>query len=454
MKRALSWTLGGVSAFIAIYVGYAHVASWHVVGQYAQPSIQERFESESRFREVFTESHRGPLSAQVTPHGLHITGQTSAPDGTPAWLQFVSKERRLEDDVVMHMRFRVADRASYDLNVGIARGDDPLSARELKLGLSNHPEHPEYRLLGDHWLGGERPMGDRVLSDFRHRVPFTNPEGVHVVTLRVSPNTHMLHAAVDDIDAGSFDIAWWTGTPVQFAFGLVGRDPGQAVDVTIEQVSYDPIISPFELPVFVERFDGKILDPDRWQVKMAEGSLAESSLQLAQGLHLRGRALPQSASSRWIHPVRLLGLPMDLGSFELAFKLRASELHDARVVVGMVDMTDLLREADNWRGYTVGLREDPQGRGAFIAGAWGDTGQLDYLPLPQVDAAAEHEIILRWDAATRQGVTLVDGKQVDERKYDLQAFERTAIVIDTSTLPPAGAVDVVIRELRYSHPRR
>jgi hypothetical protein len=286
--------LFAVGILVAIYLVYAHVAALHDgLIRASGVAWSTRFAEPTEFTRDFDtdKSADFDVDARVGALAVHRTGGPG--DGHA---KLLSKPMHF-DGGMARMRFRVKERAAYDVFVGLERADHP--DKRLWLVLRNDVDHPSFRLEGTDGLRGPTPP-ESLLDYVDGTDVMTMSDEWHVLALRFEPTSQTTEVSIDDVPVASRLVGWSGGFDARLVFGVRDRQ-ASAINVEIAEVGWNPQDgrAPERVPDFEDMFAAARLDPLRWQVFFQKewrvDSGIEPSFETGHGLLLRGRGLSQSA---------------------------------------------------------------------------------------------------------------------------------------------------------------
>lgn len=440
LRQAASYALFGAAGFVALYVAYAHFASWRTSARYRELPTAASFASESDLTRSFTVRAEGGLTHALTGGELRVTG-TSAAAG--AHVELSSGVRSLEESV-LSLRFKVATPGAYDVTLGLAAEHTGEGPQTIAYGLRNETAAPGYAWDGSalHAMPGLRGRGlpGEELGE-KVRTPFTEPEAWHELTIHVSPSLHRISASVDGVPTGSFLSEWIAGTPVRLVFGVRAREPGQAVDVAIAEVTSTPRPGEAQALDWTDRFGGKVVDPRRWSIHSFRSEVLDVALVPSKaGLVATGRA-----TSRVTDPS--LAFLLDTPSFPMSSVyvravVEARSLDRAAFFVGV---SSALGGA-HLRFFDAGVHG--KDREAMLSGHWGRDAQVRFSDTKERAASETFTLEIDIDAKTRVARAKLDGRLLGEHVTDLQPREHVRVRFGAVLDDAEGRFDFTVRELR------
>src|SRR5207244_13066343 len=104
--RGVAIVLTAVTAFLLVYVAYAHVASWSGRGERELLTYTQLLRSEASLAERFETRGRGALQTSFEGGVLRVAGSSGDDAAHPADRRFVGPAQRLDDRVRVALRFR------------------------------------------------------------------------------------------------------------------------------------------------------------------------------------------------------------------------------------------------------------------------------------------------------------------------------------------------------------
>lgn len=445
---ALAWALGAAGVFVALYVAYAHVASIATAGRYVEEPILERFESSADLGGRFDVSTGGGLSHEIVGRRVRVFGKSEA--AGEARYELRSPVRQLTEGTLV-MRFRVASAAAYDVMVGVESERSGKGPRAIRFGLQNDVTRAGYAWVGDPLtsISGVGVVSDAPdLLEQERRVAFTEPSEWHEIAVRFSASLHQAFATVDGVPSSSVRTEWYAGLPVRLVFGVRAREAGQAVDVEIEHVAYQPVAKEPQALDFEDSFNGKVVDPRRFQVQQADSFWLDSRARPSPaGLLLEGKAGRMATP----HPgVVLHTHTFPLSSVYARARVRVRSILHSGFFLGL---TSSLAGA-HMRLFDLGFFDDaprPDGRPRlqpFLAGHWQHNGQSAFERMDQVFEDEELDLEIDYDGKTRTARARVNGHAFAEHTLDLQPREHVRVRFGVNLNEGDAAYELVIRDFR------
>jgi hypothetical protein len=401
-----------LAAVLAVYVAYAHAASWRRVSQALEMPVALRFDRADWARLVEVEAH----GIDATSEGGVLRVRAPHPEAG-ASLDLVGPVRSM-GEVEVRLRFRLESRADVDVGAGMVLADKTAS---VGFGARDDSMRPSWRFFGQ-----QDSHAPYTAIDPQRFVPL-EAGGEHEIVLRVSPDLHVVLGTVDGNEVSSHFATWMDGTSVRPTIFVRARG-ARPIDLTILQCDWVPLLRDTRPRNFEDRFDGKVLDPVSWRLLRSDGASADGSFEpTGSGLRLRGRGLnPMRAGAV---AMGLIGQTFRLGSFRARLEFEAKHLHRSRISFGVSNL--LLGFAD-WRDFETGVADGPKGTDPFIAGQWEGDQQFQVSPIPGVaNGIMRGELGLDYDAATGLATASIDGRVLMTRRLDFQPPEEVRVEIFT-----------------------
>lgn len=430
-----------VGILVAVYLVYAHVAALHD-GLIRANSVgwSTRFPEPTAFARDF-DTDKSPefdVDVRVGSLGVHRTGGPG--DGH---VKVLSKAMHFDGGMV-RVRFRVRERAAYDVFVGIERADHP--DKRLWLVLRNDVDYPTFRLEGTDGLRGPTPP--QSLLDYVDGTDVIAPNDEwHVLALRFEPTSQTTEVSIDDVPVASRLVGWSGGFDARLVFGVRDRQ-ASAINVEIAEVQWDPQAgrAPERVPDFEDMFKGAHLDPLRWQVFFqnewrVESGIHPGSFETGHGLLLHGRGLSQSAPGT-MTPVQICTLPFPLTPTFIDLVWDAQTLDHASAFVSIANLSGT-------RSVTVELANHGEATNQVVV-----RGHLDGKIVPEtfdgpVLASGHAGFAIAYDSWFRTLRVSNEGKQIFEHGFGLTRDEFVRVCVGDD-VNPEGRADVLLERF-YLH---
>jgi hypothetical protein len=335
VKKYVVKILFGLGFFVAAYVLYAHVAALHaVVLRSGEHPWTTRFSEPSAFQRDFATDRSADFDVDARVGAVGVVRNGAPGDGHAT---FRSKAFHF-DGGRTRVEFRVAERAAYDVFVGLERADQP--EKRLAVVLRNDPEKPSFRLEGTDGLRGPTPQeslleyvdGDAIMRD---------PGVWHTLGLRFEPTSQETEISIDDVPVASHLVGWTGGFDARVVFGVRDRH-ADAVHVDFAEIEWLPQAEREleRLPDLDERFLGVRLDPVRWNVFLDKDWRADGSVspyETGNGLLLHAVGTSQSAAGV-MQPIAICTLPFSLTPTRVEVDWDALDLDHADAFVSLTNL--------------------------------------------------------------------------------------------------------------------
>lgn len=421
--------LFAVGILVAIYLVYAHVAALHDgLIRASGVAWSTRFAEPTEFTRDFDtdKSADFDVDARVGALAVHRTGGPG--DGHA---KLLSKPMHF-DGGMARMRFRVKERAAYDVFVGLERADHP--DKRLWLVLRNDVDHPSFRLEGTDGLRGPTPP-ESLLDYVDGTDVMTMSDEWHVLALRFEPTSQTTEVSIDDVPVASRLVGWSGGFDARLVFGVRDRQ-ASAINVEIAEVGWNPQDgrAPERVPDFEDMFAAARLDPLRWQVFFQKewrvDSGIEPSFETGHGLLLRGRGLSQSAPGV-MTPVRICTLPFPLTPMFIDLMWDAQTLDHASAFVSITNV-------NGTRSVEVELANHGGTANELVV-----RGQLDGKVVPETfdgpELASHAGLAIAYDSWFRTLRVSSEGKKIFEHGFGLTRDEFVRVCVGDNVNPEGRA---------------
>jgi hypothetical protein len=441
-----------LTAFVVFYEAYAHVASLVTMREYELASYDVRLDSEQRLA-TFASTSGGGLAREIRGGAVHVLGTSAT--GQPAFVRFAGPVQRLDDAVATRLRFRTQTAGAYDVYVGLelADGDANAPAARRVVAVMRNGGSPRFTIEGDVKSLGAR----KIVNASSPVVPFASDaadggvpdesaasEQSHELVLVHAAYIHRLSASFDSLPVASAESQWWMGTRVRLIFGVVAREAGVAVDVSLEDAAVEQLPRPTTLAPFDERFSGRLLDPRRWTVIVPDGIKGETSYDVdpKRGLAVRARSL---GFADFQAGFVLLTPPTPLASFSLKARLDVEALKGSGFVIGLVGSG-----YSPARSFDFGFKGEEDGKiGVLSAGHWSGDGQFGMV-VSESWRGREATLALAYDARTGKASASLDGwRTIAEHKLDLIAGDTVQLRIAANLQAADAKLDLLIKEVVF-----
>ncbi|HEX4514189.1 MAG TPA: hypothetical protein VH054_11655 [Polyangiaceae bacterium] len=409
--KAARIALTAIAVFVAVYVVYAHLASWRTAREYERESATESLATEHALHQS------GALTYHMDGASLVVVGDTGS---APATLEWTAPPRRL-GEILLAMRVRAT---SHDVVASIGL-EDTRDGRRVAVAIHT----------------GAKPIVALDGAASERAVPLERPETAHEITLRLSPELHLAAFAVDGVFVGSAAMSLDAGALVR-TFHLVEAGAGEHVEVAIESVHVVGIPREADPVAFDERFEGQVIDPIRWRLLSADGWTAESHAMTSGGLVLDARALRGSGAAM----AGIVGPTFSLRSFRATARVHVERAKHASMFFGVTNTHGGLPQ---WRAFDVGLLDGAEGMQPFSAGHWSRDGQNSLRVFPRTAGTDDVDAFIEYDAATGVGRAGLGASPLIEKPLDLEPLEDVQLHLGINLSGPDADARIVVGEVRF-----
>jgi hypothetical protein len=433
VKKHAVKALFGLGFLVAAYVLYAHVAALRaIVIHNGDVGWTTRFPDPGAFKSNFTFDKGSDFDVDVRVGAVDVTRSGPPGDGHAT---FRSKPFHFDGGMVL-LRFRVAERAAYDVVVGLERADQP--DKRLAVVLRNDPEKPSFRLEGTDALRGPTPR-DSLLEYLDGNEVMSDMSEWHTLGLRFEPTSQETEISIDNVPVASHLVGWSGGFDARMFFGVRDRH-ADAIHVDFAELEWRPQTERDleRVPDFDEQFLGVRLDPVRWNVFFEKDWHSEGSIapyETGNGLLLRAAGTSQSAPGV-MRPVAICTLPFSLTPTRIEVNWDARVLDHADVFASLTNLAGT-------RNIEVALTNRGGDDKQLVI-----RGQLDGKFLqeefegPKLPSGKAH-LLLVYDSWFRKLHLSVDDVEVFEHPFGLQRDEFVHVCVGDH-MSPGGHAEVVL----------
>lgn len=440
MNRHLVWfaqALGVLSAFLAVYVGYSHVASILTASEYDGRPVDEQFDSLASLTSRWEVRTRGDIHYDVENGRLHVSAPATTAGEFPR-LDLVGPVRRLGE---LRARFRVKKPLQGAVDIGIGVETAESNAQTLQAMASHSGELTSYRLWGH--VDSLNRRSEAAIELARAPQSTESPSDVSTIELRLSPSTLQALLLVDGVPQTSRWSDWPAGTAVRFVAHVAARERGQPIDVELTELQFEPLVHDTREFDFVDHLNGKFIDPRRWWIERGAPELALVTFGPSpEGLHTTAHARAVNRPEA----ITALRTPiMSLGAFDASMDVSIKELTRGAV---FLSMSNMLFGASS-RKFVVGVLGGDDGlKHGFALGNWTADNQVTFrLLAPVKDDRAR--VRMHYDASTRRAKACIDDHCDLDEKLDLEPTEQVTFSLVTELNAPNGAFDLLVREVAF-----
>ena len=430
-KKIIVRTLFVLGFIVAAYVLYAHVAELRTVSdrRHGEPWTA-KFDEPKTLASKFTIDTTPDLHVDANV-GMVTVGREGGPGTGQATLR--SMPIRFDGGLV-RARFRVRERASYDVFVGLERDGQP--DKRLWFVLRNDPATPSFRIEGAGGMNGPTFKGEAVLDYVSAPDVIREDQEWHTLSLRFESASQQVELAIDDVPVASRLVGWESGFDARVVFGVRDRNAA-ALAVDFAEIDWDPHAGrePTRLPEFTDEFLGARLDPLRWRALFQNEWRVAGSLgpfETGRGLLLRGQGLQGSAPGV-MTPVQICTLPFELTPTRVEVDWELETLSHAALNITLGNLVGS-------RSVAVDIANVGEGDPRIMI-----RGQLDESVVPSVfdgpaiPAAKRMRLQLEYDSWLRTLRVLKDDTKVFEHRFGLQRNEFVRVCLGEQVYPEGRA---------------
>ncbi len=422
-----------VGFLVSAYVVYAHVAALHaLIVHDGDRQWTTRFPEPSAFARDFSPDQTADFVTDVEVGSIKLGRNGGAGEGHAT---FRSKPF-LFDGGMVSLRFRVGERAAYDVFVGLERADR--TEKRLAVVLRNDPDKPSFRLDGTDTMRGPTPR--ESLLDYVDGGSIVTATGEwHTLGLRFEPTSQETEISIDDVPVASHLAGWTAGFDARVVFGVRDRH-ADAVHVEVGELGWRPQTERDleRVPDFDERFLGVRLDPVRWNAFFEKDWRSDGSLapyETGNGLLLHAIGTSKSAPDI-MRPVAICTLPFELTPTRVEVDWDAEALDHADAFVSLANLAAT-------RGVEVALaNRGGADKQIVIRGQLDGKFLQDEFEGPKLTSGKVH-VLLVYDSWFRKLHVSVDDVDVFEHAFGLQRDEFVHACVGDH-VSPGGRADVVL----------
>lgn len=408
--RMIYVVLTAVSLLTVIYVAYVHLLAARHTKVSGVADFNVAFGAESGLPEGATVRTKGNLLAKPEGDALVVRG-----DAEPGDELVVLLPARRYEDALASLVFEAPDAPGVEVFVGLEDAHE--ESRKVTAGYVTDPAAPLAYVGGD-TSGPYRDM--RAWDDAR--AP-GDAKGRHNVALQFAPMFGAATGLVDGMPRASVSSGWLRGTEARLFFGVRFRERLPGARVALDGLGLRTV--DWTLPSFEDGFSGEFVDPQRYDVTFPDPAIAKLDMSMAKG---GGVVLDAKAHAVFGDHVPLFMLrtsPFLLRDLTVKVDLTVEELDEASVFFGLMG-SSAWTPADRIFDVAVSKRGEPEAN-VFSGGSWTGTGGLSFDPIGKAALPYRVKIEIRYDAATRKGTSIVDGKTIGEHVLDLKPLDFVAL---------------------------
>jgi hypothetical protein len=254
---------------------------------------------------------------------------------------------------------------------------------------------------------------------------------------------HELSASFDRTPIASAASQWWMGTRVRMVFGVVAREAGAVVDVSLEDAAYEQLPRPTTLAPFDERFSGRMLDLRRRTVIVPDGIAGATSYEVdpkrGLGVHARSLGLADFRPG-----FVLLTPPTPLDSFSLEARLDVDVLKGSGFVIGLVGSG-----YSPARSFDFGLKGADDGTMSVLsAGHWSGDRQFGLVLSDRWQGHAA-KLEISYSARSGKVSASTDGRSISEHKLDLIPGDTIQLRVAANLQGADAKLALLIKEIVF-----
>ena len=406
-RRTVFVFCAALSAFVLVYVVYAHVLSATRMAAGPPQDFRESFGVSDGLPRGYDVRKRGTLGWTARGGVLSIEGAGHAGDE----LVFTAAPHRFEDSVMV-LRFRSRSSEPLEVFVGLEAKDRAVSSAYVIAPT------PFVHIGGD--ISGPFRSGEAV-EDARIDGGGASEEW-HTLAFQIAPRYSTAAAFVDGKPVVSTAVLWPQAVDSRIAIGVRLRGDVTHANVEIDSLSMqtlDELASSFD-----DTFNGEILDSQRWIVQYPDFNIATLDVRLAKGkgLLLDGKVTGIVGEHTPFYFVRTP--PFALRSFHATADFTVAEIKDARVFFGIIG-------SSSWTSmdklFDVAVLERGGKSLSDATGAWSDNGEVRFEIGPEMTFPRRLRLELDYDAKSGVGTALVDDKVVSKHRLDLKPLDMVSL---------------------------
>jgi hypothetical protein len=440
VKRTIATASVLVGAFLAIYVVYAHVASWRMAAR-TPTAWSTRLQQPDLRAEGFTVAREG-LDATMVGGALTVGGAT----GRPGFFRAGQRSVRF-DSARLQVQFQTGERAAYDVLVGFQRADDP--SRRIAFAFANDGSAPRLRLIGVDAPTGPPHEGDGILDEIdADTAAVLGPGQRHELAIRFDGTRHRIELFVDDTPVRTHTTGWMAGIDVVPFFGVEERVAGTNPHVTFDTVVFAPVPSGPPLRGFnvLDVFPGNVPDPLFWHTNLpalyvgATGGLGR--VESGSGLRLRGRATSAVPHGE-IVPLEVCTNPVELAPM---FMETVWTVH----TLAFATLYTRIENTEGSRSMAAGVHATASGDDHWLFFGMADGGLDERVEQgAAVEPAPDGTVAFRVSYEPWLGTAVVygNGKEVHRRRYDLRRAEFVRLCVG-ARVATGGEFDATLHSFK------
>ena len=428
-QRKLFVVCCALSAFIIVYIAYAHVLSATRMAAAPPQDFRESFGVTDGLPAGYEVKKSGTLNWTARGGILTVDGAGHAGDE----LVFSSPLHRFTDSVMI-VRFHSRSSEPLEVFVGLdAKGTRAVSAAYVVAPT------PFVHIGGD--ISGPFRSGEAV-EDVR--IDGGAADEWHTLAFQIAPRYSSAAALLDGRPVVSTAVLWPQAVDSRISFGVRLRGDVAHANVEIDSLSMqtlDEIASSFD-----DTFNGEILDSQRWIVQYPDLNIATLDLRLAKGkgLSLEGKATGIVGEHTPFYFVRTP--PFALRSFHATADITVQDIKEARVFFGIIgssswtSMDKLFDVAVFDRG-GKGLSDD--------TGAWNSNGEISFDIGPEVSFPHRFRLEIDYDASSGVATAMADEKTIGKHHLDLKPLDMVSLRLGSGGYAIGALSKVIVHRISF-----
>ena len=363
-------------------------------------------------------------------------------DGQPSDVRFRGRAQHLEAGT-FRIRYRIEEPGPVEIFCGVEKSEGEPRALEFSVvhdgdqaaGLS-------YRLQGDGTSTGAAEKLDVRAPNGANLMTLDDSAGSHEIALRLFPLGKATVGEVDSRSVMTKAVHWEPGTPYRMVFGV--RSAQKRARVHIELAAFEPE-ERWELSSFEEKFDGKLVNPRRFQVLPADPFAAETRTAMVPG----GGLSIFAKTKVWkdVFPalvVRTKRVP--LHGFRFRTTVSIEKMHHAAFFVGVAAASHMVQVP---RAFDIGFIDEPTFHGPFITGHPLNADAFLYDPRRELQGRTSGVLELRYNSETGIGEAILDGVMLRDMPLDLMPLDEVTFRFGINMQADDGELSAIVKEMSF-----
>lgn len=441
MKRKLAW-LPAIGALVAAYVAYSHFASVREL-EISSHEFWHPFVSNDELTKFFSVRHAPSLTSSMKDGALAITNRGPVEAGDELVLSR-TEPFRLEAGLLVGA-VRLNTKSPVDVFVGF---ESVVSPHRLALALSNNPDHPTLRLLGDIDPVAPHAQTNSVIEPYLELHLGDLDAGSHMLGIRFDATRMSAEAYLDLIPVGSSEVRWRAGTEARVVIGVRAREGNVPVDVRLESLRWEPAPGGAMYTRgtdVIDEFIGGRVDPLRWDVSLINDWRHTGLIEPAKsgaGLELVAHVEKQVPTPP-AHPAEICLAARPLSPIRVLTEWSISDLRFARAyVVVRNKIGNRILEAAMTSTSADGALS------GTMSGEVNDKRAIDSRPAVPINGPADVTLGIVFDPWTRLGRGEVNGQSIGQARYDMRRNELVRVCVGVQ-VAPGGTAKATLRTFQF-----